>query len=224
MARAYGSRPIMLVRVAALALLVCLPVASAQAAPEASLALDVSPGPVEIALGDAHDVPIEVSLTIRGIVCASAANVKVPLSVKDKPSPLAGVRGVVEPAELTFNVPAGSHTTTPFTGSASSTLKVSVSGDAQGAHEHEFEVTAVYAGGVPSGCQAAGSIPAADAIGSHKIMTGSGGAGATTPTHTMSDGSPMGGAEHSGSSNDTPAPRLALLLVIVAVVALARRR
>lgn len=213
----------MLVRLAALAFLLGLPLASAQAAPEASLALDVSPGPVEIALGDSHDTPLEVTLTIRGIVCASPASVKVPLSVKDKPSPLAGVRGILDPAELTFAIPAGSHSATPYTGSAASTLRVSVATDAQGAHEHEFEVTALYAGGVPNGCQAAGSIAAADAIGSHKIMTGAG-SGTTPPSHAMGDGSSMSGAEHPASSKDTPAAGVALILAVAALVAISRRR
>lgn len=212
----------MLVRLAALALLLALPAASAQAAPEVELSLDVSPGPVEIALGSAHDAPLEVTFAIRGVVCASAASVKVPLSVKDKPSPLAGVRGVVEPAELVFSIPAGSHSATPYTASAPATLRVSVAADALAAHEHEFELTALYAGGVPSGCQAAGGIPAADAIGSHRILTGSS-ATARPPSHAMGDGTTMSGTEPR-ESNDTPAPALALLLAGVVLVALARRR
>lgn len=207
-----------------LVLIVALPLASAQAASEASLELSVAPGPVDIELGDSHDAPIEVTFSLRGVVCTSAATAVVPVTVKDKPSPLAGVRGTVEPAEFRFEIPAGGYSSAPYSKRMSGSLRVSVDESALSGHDHEFELTAAYAGGVPSGCQGAGSVAATDAVASHKITTGGASSTATTPSHQMTDGSSMSGAEHSGATNDAPAASLVLLLGVVFLVALARRR
>ena len=201
------------------------PAASAQSA---GLAMDLPPGPAAIALGGQHDVPLEVTLTMSGMVCTSTASVTVPLTVKDRPSTLAGVTAVPTPAELTFEVPAGTYTSSPFTETQSATLRVSVAQSAPAEHDHTFVVTATYAGGVPGGCQSTGSIAAADASGEHSIVTGNaeGGSAGTTPTHQMSDGASMSGAEHAagGGTNDTPGPALVVVLGGVLLVALLRRR
>lgn len=201
------------------------PAASAQSA---GLAMDLPPGPASIALGAQHDVPLEVTLTMGGIVCTSAARVTVPLTVTDRPSPLAGVSAAPNPAELVFEVPAGTYTSSPFTKTLSAALRVSVANSAPAEHEHRFVVTASYAGGVPSGCQATGSIPAADASGEHAIVTGKSGTGSTgaTPTHQMPDGASMSGAEHAagGGTNETPGPALVVVLSALLLVALLRRR
>lgn len=200
-----------------LVFLLAVPLASAQTAPEATLGMSIAPGPVSIALGASHETPFDVTLTLRGVVCTSAASVQVPVSVKDKPSPLAGVKGTPEPAALLFDVPAGSYSSNAYSKKLLGTLRVSVAESAPSNHEHAFELTASYASGVPSGCQGAGSMAATDAAGSHAITTGGSSATGTPATHQMSDGSSM-------NNKNTPFPPLMALLFVAVIVALARRR
>lgn len=208
------------------ALALVSPGAAAQAAPQVTLAADVPAGPVDIELGGSHDVPFDVVLTLRGVLCTSASQIRVPISVKDKPSPLAGVRGVPEPTEMVFDVPAGQYSSQAFSKSAAGTLAISVASDAMASHEHTFEVVASYAGGTLSGCQGTGAAPAAEGRGSHAIMTGSarGGGSASSGTHVMEDGSTMEGEMQPASSNKTPGPGLALAIGAVVLALVMRRR
>jgi MYXO-CTERM domain-containing protein len=207
-----------------LSLLAFLPGSAAQATPDVDLAIDLPPGPVEIELGDSHDVPFEVSLTLRGVVCTSASQVRIPLSVKDKPSPLDGVRATPTPAEVVFDVPAGQYTSNAFSKSVESVLAVSVAASAPAAHEHSFEVLAAFAGGVPSGCQGTGTAPAAEARAAHAIVTGGGAGASSSGTHQMEDGTTMEGEAMSEPSKDTPGPGVfAALLALLAGFALRRR-
>ena len=202
-----------------------VPVAQAQASPEARLAIALPPGPADVPLGDGHDVPFSVTLTLRGLVCASAAKLVVPLTVKDLPSPLAGVKATPEPAELAFDIPVGSYGTSAYEKTQKATLLIRVAEDVPGEHAHTFEVGATYAGGVPSGCQAAGSMGAADALASHTITTGKGPQGATVPAggHQMPDGSTMMENEHA-TTKQTPGAGLGLVLLGLVGVAALRRR
>ena len=201
-----------------------VPSALGQTAPEASLAVSLPSGPAEVALGSSHDVGFDVTLTLRNLVCASTATVRIPLSVKDQPSPLAGVKGTPTPAELVFDVPPGSYSSSPYSKTASANLRVAVDASGPAEHEHAFVVTATYAGGLPTGCQGAGQLPAADASGTHAIVTGKAAGATNGPTHQMGDGTTMGGAEHAGSSQETPMPGLVLVLVALLAVGLLRRR
>ena len=220
---AFGAIRMFLRLLASALLLVSLPAASAQAAPEVDLSIALPPGPVTIELGGSHEVPFEVSLTLRGVVCASASQVKVPLTVKDKPSPLAGVSATADPTELVFDVPSGQYTSTPFTQTAESVLTIDVASSAPASHQHAFEVVAAFAGGVPSGCQGTGTAPASEARATHAIVTGSA-PPAATPPHQMGDGSTMGGGAMNETKNDTPGPGVFVALLAVLIGLAARRR
>lgn len=204
--------------------IVILPNAAAQPAPEATLSLDMAPGPTDVSLGSTHEVPFTVTFTLSGVVCTSAAQARIPIAIMDKPSPLAGVKATPKPAEMVFDIPAGSYASTPYTKDAMGDLAVSVASDASADHEHAFVLTASYAGGLPAGCQGTGSLAATDASGEHTIMTGAAATGGTDPTHQMSDGSSMQG---DAMSSEKPTPGFGPALVaagILAAAALARRR
>lgn len=200
-----------------------VPAAEAQAAPVATLSLDITPGPADVDLGSTHVVPFTVTFALSNVVCASASQVKVPVTIQDEPSPLAGVKGAPKPDELAFNIPAGSYASAQYSKDASGDLAVSVASDASGGHEHTFVLTASYAGGMPAGCQGTGSLPATVASGEHMIMTGASASGATYPTHQMSDGSSMQGDQMS-STNKTPGPALWLLALGIVGATLLRQR
>lgn len=209
-----------------LAIAVASPGVAAQAAPQIGLAMDIPAGPADIELGGSHDVPFEVTLTLRGVVCTSASQVRVPIMVTDKPSPLAGVRATPEPAEFVFDVPAGQYSSAAFSKTASGTLAIMVSSDAMASHEHTFEVIASYPGGTPSGCQGTGAAPAAEGKGEHAILTGSArDSGPASPSmHVMEDGSKMEGNMESAEANKTPGPGLALALGAIVLAFVVRRR
>lgn len=213
----------MLLRFLLVAAIVASPTVAGQAAPQASLALDMSNEMTNVDLGSSHSLPFSVTLTLSGIVCASASQAKVPVTVQDKPSPLAGVKGTSKPAELSFEVPAGSYASSPYSKTLDGELDISVASDAMADHEHTFAVTASYAGGTPAGCQGTGSIAATDATAEHMIMTGKGSGGASVPTHQMSDGSAMQG-EAMSSSKETPWGGLVLIGLAVVGAMLLRRR
>lgn len=199
--------------------------ATAQSASQASIALDMPDEMTSVELGSSHSLPFSVKLTLSGMVCASATQVSVPITVQDKPSPLAGVKGAPSPAELVFAIPAGSYASTDYAKTLNGALDISVASDAMPDHEHTFGVTASYAGGLPPGCQGTGSIAATSSSAEHMIMTGRGSAAPSGPTHQMSDGSDMQGeAMSSSSSNKTPAAGLALIGLALVGATFMRRR
>lgn len=203
--------------------LIALPVVAAQGAPQAALVLDVPPGPTGVDLGSTHEVPFTVTFTLSGVVCASPAQAKVPITVADKPSPLAGVEGTPRPAELVFEIPAGSYASSAYSKEATAGLAVRVASDAPSGHEHALVLTASYAGGVPAGCQGTGVIPATEATGEHKIMTRGPMGGSTVPTHQMTDGSTMQG-DAMPAKKQTPGPAIILVALAIVGAALSRRR
>lgn len=178
-----------------LALLAILlaPAAAAQSVgPTASLALSLPAGPTTIPLGGTHQLPFDVKLTLNNIVCAQDGNATVTFAVKDVPSPLTGVKGMVM-APASFKVPAGAYAAgTAFTGTASSMLHIQVGTDAPPDHTHVFQVTGAFDGNVAGCTPVGGSMPAAQAAGNHTIVTGP--AGAAAPGSATGPGAGPGGA------------------------------
>lgn len=175
-------------------------------------------------------MPFEVTLTLRGIVCPSATKVSVPLAVKDRPSPVGGVKATASPQELSFDVPAGSYATTDYSSTVAAALVIKVDANAPAGHDHSFDVTATLAGAMPQGCQGTAPPPAAEATANHKIVTGQGSSPSAMPSHTMGDGSTMTSASPTSPTPKatapakTPAPGLLLVGVAILIVAFWRKR
>lgn len=212
------------------ALLLATGMADGQAglAPTSSLALEVPPGPVTIALGTGHTLSITVTLAFEGVVCPQATNATVALTVADRPAPLAGVRGVV-PSPVVFDVPGGAYAAgRAFNASLGTTLQITVGPEALPDHAHEFEVTADFAGGTLAGCPSGGPLPAAQAQGLHRISTGS---ASNAPAPAPTSGDQPGGTPDSSGGNGasrpppraTPQAPLAAVVLLALLAAVARR-
>ena len=197
--------------------IVIAPTVAAQA-PAATLTVEVPPGPAEIALGDSHDVPLTITLTLSGIVCSQAAEVAVPLRVEDRPSPLDGVRATTH-AEAAFTIPAGSHgvgATPAFTDTHETELTIQVDASAPPDHAHAFDVVAAFPGGRIPGCQTATELPAAEGRGTHDVLTGPARDAATTI-------GPGAGPGTGGDTNDSPTVAALGTVLALAFAALRRR-
>ena len=202
-------------------LLSALPAQAQGVTPTSSVALDLDPGPVSIPLGASHEIPFQVKLTLSNLACTQAATATVTLSVKDKPSPLNGVKGMA-PATLTFNVPQGNYlsgvpASSPYEQRADATLSINVTTEALANHEHAFEVTGKFDGTL-SGCQGAGTIPSAEGSAEHQIKTGPAAAQGAALGATNSQTSPPPSSDGSKGAPGLGAPGLVLLAIVLAAL------
>lgn len=206
------------------------PAAAQSATPTASVALALPPGPATIGLGEQHEVPLAVALTLGNLVCASEATAAVTLSVRDKPSPLAGVMAHATEDELTFVVPSGAYGSDlpagppPFNATRETRLMVMIAEDALPDHMHSFLVTATFAGGTPDGCRAAGAAPASEETAEHAIVTGpavTAGSAADGRSPTTAPAAGAAPAADAESSRATPAPPTGVIALAAAAAAMA---
>lgn len=194
--------------------------AQADGMPFAEIEVDLDAGPTPVPLGSEHAMSFGIDVAVGNIVCSSAATFVVTLAVSDEPSAMTGITHSVEPSSMTFDVAAGFYGKTiqpPFTGHQDAVLSITVANSTVEKHEHSLNVTASYAGGVPTNCQGAMSIPKTEGSAMHAMRTG---ARSLVSTSASDTGAPAGG----GGSKESPGlGLLPLALVAVAVVALRRR-
>lgn len=192
------------------------PTAQAQT-PAADVTVEIPAGPVEIALGDSHEVPFTITFRMSGIVCSQAAEIRVPLRVEDRPSPLDGVRASTHP-EAVFTIPAGSHgvgATPAFTQTHETGLSIQVDASAPPDHAHAFDVVAAFPGGRIPGCQTATDVPAVEGRGTHDILTG--------PARDAATASDAGSAPGAAATKESPPVTVLGVLLAVALAAMRRR-
>lgn len=206
-----------------------LPASAAQGvAPSSELRVSVAPGPVSIALGGEHVVPVTVTLEAAGFACPQASELAVALAVEHAPSKLAGVMAHL-PESITLAVPPGAYASgaqgasSPFNGTVDFDLRIMVGEDAPADHAHTLRAVATFAGGTPAGCLSASPLPSADATAEHAIRTGAALAPPSSPA--LPSSSPVAPSE-SAAPAERRAPALgplAIALAAAAVALLARR-
>lgn len=180
MARAFCER-YRIVAASVLCLIASIPYfpagAAQDVAPSSQLAVSVAPGPVSIALGGEHVVPVAVALAAANFACPQGGELLVTLIVKESPSALAGVMAHLVDS-LAFPVPPGAYQTAAsaasgaFNETVEAELRIMVAEDAPADHAHAFRVLAAFAGGTPPNCVSASPLPPADASAEHAIRIG----------------------------------------------------
>lgn len=219
-----------------------LPVGLADApAPLTSVSVSLPPGPVNIPLGAEHQIPLKITFTANNLGCTQDATITLPITVMGSPSELKSVTARPSIADAKFTIPSGIYQDAaaagsgPYNKTIDATLTIMVGADAPANHQHAFQVTATYNGGMPAGCQAVGDLPKATGMAKHQLVTGASSASPTAaPTMTG-----MSAAEHAQmtaqgaatpppppapSAKKTPSASFAMTLAFVAALAIALRK
>jgi hypothetical protein len=183
--------------------------AAAQATGTTTLQIvDLPPGPATVNAGQTHTPQFNVNFQASGFQCTSAAQVSVTLVVTNANAAPQGVTPSVDPANLTFDIPVGAYQTIapglpvmPYNATQGASLRV-VASPTAASGTYRASVSAVFpATDLTPNC--IGTLPAAEASGTHEVnIVGSTGGNATPPGTSP----PPGGNNNTGNGTQPPPP------------------